>query len=390
MRSILARTVVFVLFLVPACSSTDGPVDAAADASDASAVLAVPLSACANLAYVAPVTIGTQTFPLLVDTGSSTLGVAGSSCTTCGTATPLYTPGPSATDQNAPANEQFASGAWAGEIYSDDVSVGPSPSVSMRLVSIASQSGFLQSTTCGAYTAYDGVLGLARAPEAIPGTDAFLDLFIASSGVPDVFATELCDGGGTLWLGGFDASHVTGAIDYTPLSNDQIGGYYYDVDLETISVDGTSVSATIPASPYLDTPIDTGTTAMILPPAVVTALGNAISSTPGYQQIFTYDLFTQLSGCATSTATKADVDGALPSLTFTFGKGASAISVSTLPSESYLRAKPNRWCSTFYSLAPSTTFPFAAILGAPFLRSRLIVFDRAGAQLGFAPHAPCN
>jgi hypothetical protein len=380
-----------VLFLAPACSAGTAPVDAGADAAnDANAILAVPLSACSNLAYVAPVTIGAQTFPLLVDTGSTTLGVAGSSCTTCGSASPLYTPGPSATDQNAPADEQYATGMWAGEIYSDAVSVGPSPSVSMRFVSIASQSGFLQSTTCGAYTAYDGVLGLSRALEALPGTDAFLDAFVTSSGVPDVFATELCDGGGTLWLGGFDASVVTGAIDYTPLSNDLIGQYYYAVDLETISVDGPSVSATIPASPYIDTAIDTGTTAIILPPAAVTALGNAISTTPGYQQIFTYDLFTQPAGCATSTATKADVDGALPPLTFTFGKGASAISVSTLPSESYLHARPNRWCSTFYPLAPSPTFPFASILGAPFARSRLLVFDRAGAQLGFAPHAPCN
>jgi hypothetical protein len=380
-----------VLFVGTACSDASAPADAGADAgSDAPAVLAVPLSACSNLAYVAPVTIGTQTFPLLVDTGSSTLGVAGAACTTCGAATPLYAPGASATDQNATGDEEYATGSWAGEIWSDAVSLGPSPSVTMRFVSMASQSGFLQSTACGAYAAYDGVLGLSRALEALPGTDAFPDAFAASSGMPDVFATELCDGGGTLWLGGFDASVVTGPIDYTPLTNDLLGEYYYDVDLETISVDGTSVSATVPASPYLDTAIDTGTTAMILPPAVVTALGDAISATPGYQEIFTYDLFTQPTGCATSTATKSDVDAALPSVTFTFGKGASAISVSTLPSQSYLSARPNRWCSTFYSLAPSSTFPFASILGAPFARARVLVFDRAGAQLGFAPHAPCN
>ncbi len=379
-----------VLFFGTACSPASVPADAGPDAaSDASVAIAVPLSACTNLAYVAPVTIGAQTFPLLLDTGSTTLGVAGAACTTCGAATPLYTPGSTAADQNATANGQFATGTWDGEIYSDAVSVGPSPSVPMRLVSIASQSNFLQTTTCGAYVAYDGVLGLSRALEALPGTDGVLDAF-AASGLPDVFATELCDGGGTLWLGGFDASVVTGSIDYTPLSSDLIGEYYYSVDLETISVDGTGVSEAIPASPYLDTPIDTGTTAIVLPPAVVSALGDAISSTPGYQQIFTYDLFKQPTGCATSTATKSDVDTALPSLTFTFGKGASAISVSTLPSESYLHAPPNRWCSTFYPLAPSSTFPFAAILGAPFARSRVLVFDRAGAQLGFAPHAPCN
>ena len=34
-------------------------------------------------------------------------------------------------------------------------------------------------------------------------------------------------------------------------------------------------------------------------------------------------------------------------------------------------------------------FPLASILGAPVLRSNVVIFDRAKKRIGFAPHAPC-
>src|SRR5690349_11082983 len=43
--------------------------------------------------FTALMTIGTQTLHVLVDTGSTTLAVAGSSCTSCGNLSPKYIPG---------------------------------------------------------------------------------------------------------------------------------------------------------------------------------------------------------------------------------------------------------------------------------------------------------
>src|SRR5262249_33587412 len=60
----------------------------------------VALTGCAQSGYVAPVHIGSQTFGLIVDSGSTTLGVAATGCTGCVGAgvSPLYTAGAGATD----------------------------------------------------------------------------------------------------------------------------------------------------------------------------------------------------------------------------------------------------------------------------------------------------
>jgi hypothetical protein len=397
----LARSAPRVLGLafLASCSSapdtTDAGTDAATDGDAGSGVMAVPLSVCTELAYTAMVSIGAgQSFPLLFDTASTTLGVAGSACTTC-KVMPLYTPGATATDMNATAKVQFAIGSWSGEIYSDMVGLAPGPSTTMNFVSITTQSGFLNPAfKCGASPTFNGVLGFARAPEAAPQTDAFFDKLVLSASIPDVFATELCDSGGTLWLGGYDGAATAGSVQYTPFKQDAIGQLYYAVDLESIAVLGTSVSAMIPTGSYGDTVVDTGTSAIFIPTAAFNALTSAIAGTSGFQQAFGADggasLFTAFPPCANVALTKAQLDAMLPALTLTFGTGAAAITAQALPTESYLWADPKRgWCSSFYAVDPTTTLPFAAILGSPIVRSNVFVFDRANRQLGIAPHAAC-
>jgi hypothetical protein len=42
------------------------------------------------------------------------------------------------------------------------------------------------------------------------------------------------------------------------------------------------------------------------------------------------------------------------------------------------------------SRTPSASFQdIAAILGAPILRSNVVIFDRANHRVGFAPHTAC-
>jgi hypothetical protein len=387
------------LMVAGSCSSPPPVPDGGGDASDepdtsASSVLAVPLSVCnQELAYAVSVTIGTtQTFPLLFDTGSTTLGVAGSGCTSCNV-TPLYMPGSSATDTLATANVQYAIGTWSGEIYEDNVALAPGPSTSMRFVSISAQNGFLRPTMVCGTGPFEGVIGFARAPEASPNTDAFFDELVASAGLPDVFATELCDGGGTLWLGGFDPSATTAAPVYTPFKKSLIGEYYDSVDLQTIAVSGTNASATIGTTMYDDTVLDSGTSALVLPSAAVTTLTAAIAGTSAFQQVFGADagaaFLEHTNECLDVMQTKAELDAMLPSLALTFGTGAAAITVQALPTESYLYTRGGSWCSAFYPLDPTPTLPFASILGSPIMRSNVLVFDRMSGQLGLAPHAAC-
>src|SRR5262249_4495641 len=56
-----------------------------------SSVPNVSLTGCATAGYVAPITIGSQNFSVLVDSGSTTLGVGSTACAGCAGISPLYT-----------------------------------------------------------------------------------------------------------------------------------------------------------------------------------------------------------------------------------------------------------------------------------------------------------
>ena len=374
-------------------SATPPPPDGGGNQTDSATppppdgVIAVPLLACVPLVYGADFTVGTQDFRVLVDTGSTSFGVAGSTCTTCNT-TPLYTPGASAVDQHKTATSQFGSGQWKGEIFED--SVGPSGMVSvpMKLVSLTSQTGIFQDgSTCGGKP-YQGLLGFSQPASAVAGTNGFFDQFVANKKGADVFATELCDDGGTLWLGGFDPAATTAAPQYVPFTTDSLSSAYYSVDLQSISVNGTSVPIT--GSQSNDTFVDTGTSAFILADTVYSKLTAAIAAAPGVSSMLGSTFFTQsgngLPGCANLKQTKAEIDAALPALTLKFAGG---VSVQALATESYLMPYQGLgFCNALLS-QPAAQFPIGSILGAPIMRSNVFIFDRAQKRLGIAPHKEC-
>jgi hypothetical protein len=73
----------------------------------------------------------------------------------------------------------------------------------------------------------------------------------------------------------------------------------------------------------------------------------------------------------------------------TFGSN-PAITVEAKATESYLFPYGNdNWCSALTGLDQGQGFPIASIMGAPVLRSNVIIFDRAKKRMGFAPHTAC-
>ncbi len=87
--------------------------------------------------------------------------------------------------------------------------------------------------------------------------------------------------------------------------------------------------------------------------------------------------------------TKDQIDATLPALTLTFGT-APGMTLQVAPSESYLMSYGSYgWCSTMISIQQGQQFPLAAIMGAPFLRSQITIYDRANNRIGFAPHGAC-
>jgi Eukaryotic aspartyl protease len=382
---------------LPSSSATDEP-----------AMVALALTACPFGDYSATLTIGaSQTFSLVVDTGSTTLGVAAAACTTCDGVSPVYSPGSSAQNEDMTASSQYVTGDWSGAIYEDSVAVSSATSADVKLVAIDSQKDFFETIECG-----QGVVGLARAPAALSGTTGFFDDLVAKTGMADVFALELCPSGGTLWLGGFDRASVTSPPAYVPFSSSVYSAYYYVVNLASITVMGQTVA--VASADYADAIVDTGTNGLIVNTSAYAAITSAIVSSTAFQHVFGAEAGKALfslggsgdtaasetngdvdagisggSGCVADDKTGAELDSLLPPLTLTFGPS-PGVSIQVTATEGYLTpGAAGEWCSSISAVSPASTFPFDGIVGAPVMRSNVVVFDRDHNRLGFAPHAPC-
>jgi aspergillopepsin I len=106
--------------------------------------------------YLCPVTIGSQTFQLDFDTGSSDLWVLGPDAGAGGTHT-IYTPGSSATqEQGETWSITYGDGSSAsGDVYSDSVTIGG--------LAVTGQAVEQATTASSAFTSgpNDGLVGLA-------------------------------------------------------------------------------------------------------------------------------------------------------------------------------------------------------------------------------------
>jgi hypothetical protein len=309
-------------------------------------------------------------------------------CTSCGV-TPLYEPGPKAVDENQSIDAVYGSGSWTGEIYQDSVTVGSEPATTLKFGAMDAQDQFFIPTMCDSKSGgIQGIIGFGPEGNASPGTVGYFDQLVASNHVPNVFATELCDTTGTLWLGGYDSTFTTAAPKYTSLSASMFSQYVYAVSLPTIEVDGMSIPVGTDA--YPNAIVDTGTSNLLLSTAAFSGLTTALASNATFTQLFGgASFFNDTSNCVSLTQTKDELDAALPSLTLTLGSS-PPITIQALPTESYLIAYEGYWCPTLVVLDPTQDYPIIATLGSPVLRSNIVIFDLAHQQIGFAPHKTCS
>jgi hypothetical protein len=212
-----------------------------------------------------------------LDTGSTTIGVAGAACTSCATVgvSPLYMPGTYAIDQNKTASTQYADGSsWGGEIYQDATGLAHgTPSVALAIVDIKNQTQFFVDNT------YQGIFGLGAPENAEPNTGAYFDA-IKATGEPAVMAFELYDTDGTMWLGGFDPTTATAAPSYTPLIAITTNNPFYRIDITGMSIGTTAVGTG--AATFQQPTVDTGTTLFYVPTMVERAALNAINGSTGF------------------------------------------------------------------------------------------------------------
>ena len=274
---------------------------------------AIPLTAPegADFEYTASVTIGDQSFALSLDTGSTTLGVGGTGCTTCTGVTPLYTPSSTAMATGKRAESQYADGTgWSGPVYTATVTLGDgSPSVSLELVDITKATGQQGDSFFDGSNDDQGILGLGPSQNELPNTTGYLPV-LASGGVTNTFAFELCDtmgaNAGTMWLGG-DGSPGS-AVVYTPLVaiNDQ--NSFYAINVDGMSLGGTTIVSNA-SSTFAQPVLDTGTSLFYVPTSVFNTFQSTLEASSGFTTLFGSNTFAT-SGDAAGCVTDASVTDA--------------------------------------------------------------------------------
>ncbi len=344
------------------------------DAGNPAGLVAVPLTATGALVFTAPMKFGTQSFDMLVDTGSSSTGVAATSCTNCEVSS-TYTPGSGATDQHATASSSFGDGtSWSGEAYADTAAIGAGYAVKLDFVAITTSNGFFRG-------GYDGIVGLGPDDLLLPHTTSYIDAAVTAGMLPQ-FAFEECANDGTMWLGGYDNAAVAQPVVFTPMT----GAGYYTVGIAGMAVGATDLGLT--SASFGDTIVDTGTSISFIPAAAENAILSKLTASAGYQAVFGTQALSD-GGCVSSQLSSAQVDAMLPALGITFpatGGGAST-AVPVAATRSYLFDEGGgTYCFAF---ANADQLGGMSLIGGTLLDGVITVFDVANHEVGFAPEAGC-
>ncbi|HUJ63677.1 MAG TPA: pepsin-like aspartic protease [Kofleriaceae bacterium] len=354
-------------------AAPDARPDAGVDASLAGTI-AVPLTSLGGVAYTAPFEVGGQTLAAIVDTGSTTAAVAGSTCTTC-MVTPEYSAGATAVDQHKTAKATYGDGTgWSGEIYADHAAFVPASQITLDFVSMTSSSGFFRGP-------YQGIVGLGPDQLLSTGTTSYLTVATDGGMAPEI-AFQLCPDKGTMWLGGFDSTATSAAPTYTAM-NAQFP--YYAVGVADLTVGTTSVGTTASFGPTI---VDTGTSLTYMPTAVVTAVTTAVNGSSGFKALFGTQTLSDGGCVSSSTVTTAQLDAMLPAMSITF-PGASA-PLTLAPSRSYIYVQGGgMFCLSISSSSQLFSGITASLIGDTMLASFVTVIDRGNKQVGFAPEQGC-
>lgn len=257
--------------------------------------------------YSAIVSIGTppQSFDVVLDTGSSDLWVATSSCTYCESpnsctncASTQFTTSKSSTFRSSGSSLQitYGSGAVEGDPAQDTVTFGGFTVNQQELLAVSEiTSGLLDGVL-------SGIMGLGfNTISALNATPFWQALYNANQLSQPLFSFYLeryindasmnTAPGGTLTLGGTNSSLYQGSIEYLSLAGSPS---YWLLNVNSLSVQGKTVSV---GSSSLAA-IDTGTTLIAAPSAVTTdiwaAVPGSIALTGEYAGLYAFPCSTSV------------------------------------------------------------------------------------------------
>ncbi|KAJ7258380.1 putative aspartic protease [Mycena haematopus] len=314
--------------------------------------------------YVAATKVGTQTFELIVDTGSSNTWVGSGT---------RYTPGSTATNTKKSFSVSYGSGTVSGTEYTDTVVVGG--------LTITKQS-IGDGTTSSGFEGVDGIIGFGPVDlteDTVSGSTTVATVLnnLASQGTISTqvlgvsFAPESGsdddDTNGELTLGGTDSTKFSGSITYVAKTTASLYTDYWGITVSSITYNGASIGGSASAI------VDTGTTLIYIPTAA-------------------YNSFLKASGGKTDSSTGLASWTTLPKANFAFTIGGVSFSLTpsqfTIPQAQYSvwglsTGKFYGWIAAGGTSAADLNF----IIGQKFLENYYSVFDTTNNRVGFATAA---
>jgi len=308
--------------------------------------------------YIAPTVVGSQTFNLIVDTGSSNTWVG---------ATTKFVAGSTGKSTGDSVEVSYGSGSFSGTEYTDTVSIGGT-GVTGQSIGVAKTSSGFEGT--------DGIVGFGPVDlteDTVSGVNTvptFMQNLVSQGVISEnilgvsfapLSGSDEEDTNGELTFGGVDDSKFTGSITYTTAV-----APWWGVSVSKFAFGSTSLGTTTASGI-----VDTGTTLLYVPTTIYTKFlstsGGKLDNNSGLVKFTTK-----------------------PTSNFSFVVGGTTF---TLTPTQYLvpTAQYSNWGisgSGFYtyiadggSEAPNT------ILGMTFLENFYSVYDVANNRVGLAPAA---
>lgn len=269
-------------------SEESGP----ATAPSGKSIANVALHNFQNAQYFGEIALGTppQRFTVVFDTGSSNLWVPSSRCKGFNLACLLhrkYASFRSSTyiQDGHPFQIKYGSGSMTGFTSIDALSIG-----ALRLPNATFVEAVTEPGIAFAVTMFDGILGLAFPAIAVDGLlPTFQALYASGQLASPQFSFYLSKNsqqGGVLLLGGYDPSYFSGDLHFVPV----VRKAYWEFKVDAISA-GDKLLAE-----YTTAIADTGTSLIVAPTAVVSALMQSlgVAKTTGGQYVVDCDKVAEL------------------------------------------------------------------------------------------------
>ncbi|KAM3524133.1 hypothetical protein MY4038_007874 [Beauveria bassiana] len=315
-----------------------------------------------DVSYIASVAIGSASWDLIVDTGSSNTWTG---------AQKSYVPYSTGNDTGGTVGVSYGSGQFSGEEYVDKVTFAGLTVKSQSVGSAKSAVGF---------NGVDGIfglgpVGLTRNTVSNAATvPTFLDNLYKQGSIPSEVlgvyfkpeaGSDTNDNNGELTLGGVDGTKYTGALNYVPTLKSGSAAAYWGVSIASFTYGSTVLASGATGI------VDTGTTLIYIPSAA-------------------YAKYLSASGGKTDANTGLVSYTTKPTANFGIKIGATTYNLTPaqylVPTSQYgFFGLP---AGKYYSwIANGGTGSVNTIIGQKFLENYYSVYDTTNARIGFATAA---